>query len=196
MDGRERLKEITAAGNREQPVCGLGRTQCAERLHGMEPDVRIGIIERAYQSRDRAAIAALPENQRRLDPQIDIVFAQERDDRLDDIDFGGREEIEHAAEDVEIVVLFPKRLDEGVDDGGAGAREFANGGVPRTPVLIAEPSCQLRRGAFALGARRDVFDGDRHARDAPVFPHGTDRDALAHMRRRGRGSSGVLTISP
>ena len=74
-------KKSRGLGDARQRIDGLGGAQTPERLDRVEPDVRVGILERRDERGDRGRMALLAEGQRRLHAQIGIGVAQQLGER-------------------------------------------------------------------------------------------------------------------
>ncbi len=151
---------------RDSGSTASGDCRTPERFDRVEPDVRVGILERLDERGARGRMPLFAEGQRRLDAQVGIGIPQQLGERDGDVDVGHRQQLERAAEDVEVVMLVAQRRDE---RGEQVAR-----GVPGQP---------LDRGAPDLPAVVAERVGERLRRVQRV-------DASAGARRRGRVSRG------
>ena len=105
-----------------------------------------------------AAIAALAEDQRRLNPKVDVVVVRQPISGSIDVDVADRQQIQHAAEDVEVAVLLAQRPHQRVHDRRAPARRAwprRCGGPPVLPrSASATRCCDRRRRRRARSGRR------------------------------------------
>ena len=203
FDGRKSEKELAARRDLHEHGRRFCRGERTQRFNGVKLHVVIGIVEGADEGRHGAAVAALPKNQGRLSSQVHIRILQTGDERFDDVDLGGREKIEEAAENIEIAVLFAQRVHQRLDDQRRVLGEAVNRGPPPAPVVIGEGQAQGTGAArsscprcrhqpcpsltmSAFHATGHVFDGHGDAGEAAVFPHRSDGDPLLHLLRRAR----------
>ena len=156
------------------------------------------------------------EGQRRLDAQAGIGIAQQLGERDGDVHVGHRQQLERAAEDVEVVMLVAQRRDERGEQVARGVPgQPLDRGAPDLPAVVAERVGEgLRRvqgvdglqalggaaarlgvvaleigGERALGVepRRHVLDRRHHADHAIPLPQRPERDELLHaLEVRGR----------
>ena len=144
LDRRKRQEEIAALGDLRQPLHRVAGMERPERFDGMKPDVDVGIVECADQRRHGAAVTAFAEDQGGLDPQVDVVAGQAADERIDHIDVGHRQQIQHAAEDAEVAMLLAQRTHQRVHDRRPLPGEPADGALTISPLVRAEITGQRR----------------------------------------------------
>ncbi len=180
VDGGKHQKDVVAGGDGGQPLDGVRGAQPAKRFERVEADVRILVVERAHQRRDRAVGAITAKRQRRLDAQIRVPFLEQRRQRHGDVDVGRREDLQHAAEHVEVTVLPAQRLDHRLHDiVVAMPRQLSNRGAARLPVAGAERGGKV---ALAIHARRHVLDCRDDPNDTVAVLERPERHALLHAR--------------
>ena len=115
---------------------------------------------------NRAPVAAFAEDERRLNPQVRRRRpSRQRDERLDDVDVGDRQQIQRAAEHAEVAMLLAQRPHQRVDDRIAVLRQRRDR-VRRTRQS-SSPSSRVSDSIVALSARVAPARGSVASDDRP-----------------------------
>ncbi|HEY6193794.1 MAG TPA: hypothetical protein VI504_02040, partial [Candidatus Eisenbacteria bacterium] len=165
----------------------------------MKPDVRVLVVERGDQRRHGNRVADVAKREGGVHPQVGLGVGQQLDQRRGDVAIG-RQHLQRAADDVEVLIAAAQRVEQVRDLRRRGAlAQVADGEAAQLPVTGADRFDRARRrlpgrGAFELRhhvalpieLRRDVLDGDHRAED--VVTRGERRDGhellhLAEVRR-------------
>ena len=147
LDRGKREKEVALQRNGGQRLAGFDRAQPAKRFDHVKANVDVVIVQAGDERRNGPAIAALPEDQRRLDAKVGVLVVEESDERLDDVDVARRQQIQCAAQHREVAMLRAERAHEGVRDRLTVLRERRDRHLPHLHVAVAEQAGDATRDA-------------------------------------------------